>query len=190
MPQPEVTTYLDTVQIPDWLKAQVITCYHEYYPPNTFEGRDPKDWFERATDKPVRFLIVQGKTMISHAAVITRTVEVDGVPFKVAGLGGVLTEKNHRGQGYGRHVVRAAMDFMDGKDDDLGALFCLPNNQRFYENLGWEVLHNPHILVGKDKETAHPHTNDELFMIRYLSPKSKQQRSLIENAPIFWGEEW
>ncbi len=191
MVHPEVITYLDgNTGLPPDIKHQIIGYYHTYFPPKIYEGRNPDDWFERAGDQPVRFVMLQGNTVISHASVISRAIDVNGEQFRVAGLGGVFTKKTYRNKGHGSHVVRATMKSMDDGSYDLGVLFCLPSNQRLYEKLGWMVFHNPHTLVGKDRATAKPLAKEEICMIRYLSQKSKQLRSLIENTAIYFGEEW
>lgn len=187
---PKIVAFKEPSAIPVSAKAQIIARYHDYFPPHIFEGKDDDGWFEDDTDKLVRFVMFEDGSVISHAAVITRLVEVDGIPFNLAGLGGIFTRTGYRKKGFSSQVIRAAMEYMSSNDFDITVLFCLPKNQQFYKNLGWQVLRNRNILVGKDKETAKPLPKEEVCMIRYLSEKSKRHASLFERAPIFFGKEW
>lgn len=186
----EVTAFKEANAIPVSLKKQIIACYHDYFPPRIFEGKNPNDWFERGEDKPVRFVLLENEAVVSHVGVITREVTVNGTRFRLAGLGGIFTRTGYRKRGFGSRIIRAAMEYVNKNEYDVAVLFCMPENRLFYEKLGFQVLPNQLILVGKDRKSAKSLPKEELCMIYYLSEKSKHYKQLFKKIPIFFGEEW
>jgi predicted N-acetyltransferase YhbS len=102
-------------------------------------GEDPDPDFQ-----PSRFLrlllVDRGGKLIGAAALIDRTITVEGAPHQIAGLQGVVVEEAHRGRGYGAYLVRTAVAQAKARGYAFAVLFTEPWNRRFYERLEWSVL--------------------------------------------------
>ncbi len=86
--------------------------------------------------------------LVSHVGMLTRAVEVDGMPTMIGGIGGVKTHPDARGRGYAAAAIRAATTFFT---DDLGVAFallvCLPPTIPYYEQLGWQRFHGTLLIA-------------------------------------------
>lgn len=90
----------------------------------------------RPTEKHV--FVVEGRKTVCHVGLIRQTVEVQGNPVSVAGIGGVLVRRECRGRGYCRIAMEAAEAFaLSQMTVNFILLFCRPALQCFYEHLGW-----------------------------------------------------
>lgn len=186
-----VSIYKNGNDIGEGLKRQIVKGYHAYFPPNIWEGKDPNDWFEKFNEdvvQPARFVRLDNDKIVSHAAVISRTVDHAGERLKLAGLGGVFTDEHHRGKNLGKQIVESATRYIDNEGYDLSVLFCMPHLKKFYERLGWEVVPNENVLV-ENKGEKNTVAKDEIVMARYVSKKAKLDKLTIDN-PLFVGEEW
>jgi predicted N-acetyltransferase YhbS len=122
-------------------------------------GEDPDPDFQ-----PSRFLRLlltdsEGR-VIGATALIDRTISVDGEPYRIAGLQGVVVEEAYRGWGYGAHLVRTATTQAKARGYAFALLFTEPWNQPFYERLGWHLLegqivqqrHGQDLVVAPDRD--------------------------------------
>jgi|SRR5579871_2481226 len=83
------------------------------------------------------FVSADGVTMC-HVGLVRQTIEISGVPFDVAGTGGVLVRSGERGHGYGRTAMEAAETFVT-REWKIGfmLLFCREVLRPWYDALGW-----------------------------------------------------
>ncbi len=72
--------------------------------------------------------------IVSHAAVVERTLEVGERPLRTGYVEAVATAPGRRGLGFGSRVVTAATAFI-AATFELGALST--GSPGFYERLGW-----------------------------------------------------
>jgi predicted GNAT family N-acyltransferase len=88
-------------------------------------------------------VVAAGKT-VCHVGLVAQTVEVQGHPVSIAGIGGVLVRRGCRGHGYCRMAMEAAQDFAFNQ---MGVkymlLFCRPPLQSLYQHLGWTKISSP-----------------------------------------------
>jgi Acetyltransferase (GNAT) domain len=90
----------------------------------------------RPTEKHV--LVVEGGKRVCHVGLVRQTVEVQGKPVSVAGIGGVLVRRECRGRGNCRIAMEAAEAFvLKHMGVNFLLLFCRPALQSFYEHLCW-----------------------------------------------------
>lgn len=86
---------------------------------------------------------------LSKAALLDKTVVINGKPTKVLGLASFRTEP--RGRGIGRHSLRA-MEELAAQQGTWVMCFCLDDVLDFYLKCGWvKVGHGPtkHFLSSK-----------------------------------------
>jgi predicted acetyltransferase len=96
----------------------------------------------RPTEKHV--LVVERGKKVCHVGLVQQTVEVQGNPVVVAGIGGVLARSECRGRGYCRIAMEAAEAFvLRQRCAKFILLFCRPAMQGLYEHLGWTQISSP-----------------------------------------------
>lgn len=81
-----------------------------------------------------------GGRPVAHAAIVPRTIEVDGEPFHTGYVEAVATDPDHQGQGLATAVMGEAADIIRQRFD-LGALST--GAHWFFERLGWERWQGP-----------------------------------------------
>jgi predicted GNAT family N-acyltransferase len=89
-------------------------------------------------------LVVEGGRTVCHVGIVGQTVEVQGNPVSIAGIGGVLARRGCRGRGYCRIAMEAAEAFaLSQMAVNFILLFCRPALQSLYEHLGWVKVASP-----------------------------------------------
>lgn len=165
--------------LPISIGKQVLNLYNLFFP-----SPRPGTRLRQTT----RFVFLDGEKLISHAAVIEKTIHHRGQSYKLIGLGGVLTHPQYQRRGYGTQIVKRATEYIRSQKADVAVLFCDKKNINLYRRSGWEVFSNPRITVGKNKKNAHP--QEEMTMILYLSSKAKANKEILKEYPMFFGESW
>ena len=96
----------------------------------------------RPTEKHI--LVVEAGMTVCHVGLVGQTVEVQGNPVSIAGIGGVLARRGCRGRGYCRMAMEAAEAFaLSQMAVNFMLLFCRPALQSLYEHLGWVKVSSP-----------------------------------------------
>ena len=85
-------------------------------------------------------LVTESGVLVAHAAVVERTLHVDGVPWRTGYVEGVATAPSRQGRGLGTLALGAATGLVRA-GYDLGALST--SAPGFYERLGWERWAGP-----------------------------------------------
>ncbi|MEV4561035.1 GNAT family N-acetyltransferase [Kitasatospora sp. NPDC049285] len=93
--------------------------------------------------KEQHYGVRSGDRVVAHAGYVVVPVEVGGVRFDVAGIGGVIVSPDVRGQGLARTAVDAALAGARAAGLDLALLFCLPDRASLYRRLGWTPITEP-----------------------------------------------
>jgi aminoglycoside 2'-N-acetyltransferase I len=82
----------------------------------------------------IRVMAVDGDTIIGHAALIGRQMQVNGVAVTVGYVEGVAVHPDRQGQGHGR----ALMQIISARAQETYAVTMLSTGEQgFYEKLGW-----------------------------------------------------
>jgi len=77
--------------------------------------------------------------LVSFLNIVDRQVLADGEAKHFFGLNNVITDPQHRGQGYSTLLNRNAIEFMSESDPNAcGFLFCADDLISFYSNFGWK----------------------------------------------------
>ena len=80
---------------------------------------------------------------VATAGTVVADIEVSLKRFAVVGLGGVLVKREHRGRGFARTVVTAALEQAASRGPDFATLFCLEDRVGLYLKLGFEPTGGP-----------------------------------------------
>jgi aminoglycoside 2'-N-acetyltransferase I len=85
-------------------------------------------------------IVLEGGTIVAHAAVVVRELEVDGVGLRSGYVEAVATALDLQGRGYGTAAMRVMYEHLLATYR-LGALAT--SKHGFYERLGWERWEGP-----------------------------------------------
>jgi predicted N-acetyltransferase YhbS len=176
-------------QAPDVTESERLACYtlwDRLFPQPAGEARPP-DFAEAST---VALLLHDGDgALVGACRLRDRTITVDGVAERVAGLASVAVVEAHRGRGYGVRLVRAAADTARDRGYAYSVLFCSPGRRGFYERLGWQSL-DGEIRVGPPDATAPLDTAEEMVMALPLTPLAMgllpAWRTALVILPNYW----
>lgn len=144
---------------------------------------DPATLPDPRYDDAMHLVVVDGDMLISHAQVITVTIDHAGETYRVCGVTGVLTYPNFRKQGYGSRVVTAANKYINESGADFGLLFTGLNLKDFYNRQGWVNIPTVIILFG-DKD--HP-VEHERAMLYPVTARGQEAINVFENARVYVG---
>lgn len=88
-----------------------------------------------------RVLLYVNNEVRAVAGIHERGVLCDSQKIRVAGIGGVMTEPEFQGQGYGKQVMLHLMELLRTEANCVFALlFCEDHNVAFYDRLGWALF--------------------------------------------------
>lgn len=95
--------------------------------------------------------------LVSHAGLLTQTVDVAGQQFAVGGVGSVVTVPEAQGKGYATAILATLPDeFRNRMRVDFGMLFCRDALVPFYVRLGWRAMTDPVTVQQPDGERVVP----------------------------------
>lgn len=99
----------------------------------------------------IRIITDQGK-VISHAVLKPLIIKTPMAIFKVAAIGSVLTDNNHRNQGLSKKILEACLDEAQKQDCDIAMLWT--NLYDFYRKLDFELAGYENSVVFEHEFTA------------------------------------
>jgi len=145
----------------------------------TWAGRDVT-WAH--ADKRALVRTDAGK-LVSHAGAYVRQGAWDGLPVMLGGIGGVVTDPEHRRQGYARAALKCALTWLhDEPAVPFAVLFCEPHNIAFYAHQGWQRFEGT--VIVRQPGGAAPFT---LFHAMTLAIR---QRAALRGTLDLRGEPW
>ena len=106
----------------------------------------------RPTERHV--MVTEDGLEVCHIGLVAHTVEVNGEPVKVAGVGGVITKREYRGRGIALAAMRTAETLAKQElDSEFMFLFCRPGMRGWYETQDWNVIRDT-VLVDQPGGTV------------------------------------
>ena len=144
-----------TAEAADDLLSEVRGLLFESFP-GTFSEQD---WEHTLGGQHV--VIADGGEIVSHAAVVARTLWIGDRAVPVGYVEGVATRPAHQLQGLGSLAVGALSDLLRA-DFTMGALST--SQQAFYDRLGWERWQGP-TFVRQGTETIRTAAEDAGIMV-------------------------
>ena len=115
------------------------------------DGFTGEDRFrDRMHHKPeaMHFVRTVGVLLVSHVQVLPiATQERQGRAMRIGAVGGVMTYPQFRREGHASALMRKVGVHIREGEFDLGMLFCDPENEPFYEVLGWRSLPSGRVVV-------------------------------------------
>jgi aminoglycoside 2'-N-acetyltransferase I len=87
------------------------------------------------------FQALEGDTCVSYYNIVERTVSIDGVATRAAGLNNVVTIREHRGRGAASALLRQTQpSWFEELHAECGLLLCADGLLPFYARLGWQKV--------------------------------------------------
>lgn len=108
-------------------------------------------------------VLSEGDQLISHAAVVPRTLVAGGRPLSVGYVEAVATRPRFQKQGYGTQVMRAVGTIILS-DYEMGALST--GSHGFYGRLGWEPWRGPTYTQAPTGRMRTPEDDDSIMILR------------------------
>jgi aminoglycoside 2'-N-acetyltransferase I len=136
-----------------------------------------EDW-EHAIGGVHLILEVDG-TIVAHASVVERRLEIGGRPLRTGYVEAVATAPAHQDRGHGSAVMEAVGEIIRA-GFELGALGT--GSHRFYERFGWRTWRGPSSVRGPQGEIPTP--EDDGFIMILATPRTP---ALDLTAPISCG---
>ena len=126
------------------------------------EAFDDDDWSHTIGGTHVLVLDVDG-SVVSHASVVDRIIDVGGRPLRTGYVEGVATRSSAEGEGHGTRVMGRIGELI-AERHQLGALGT--GAFHFYERLGWERWQGPSFVRVGDELRRTPEDDDGIMVLR------------------------
>jgi aminoglycoside 2'-N-acetyltransferase I len=143
-------------------------------------GDDEEDRFDDADWEHalggVHVVVDVGGAIVAHAAVVTRELQVAGLPIRTGYVEAVATAPARQGEGLGTAAMREIGAIIDA-EYELGALGT--GSHHFYERLGWRTWRGPAFVRIRDGDRRTP--DDEGYILVRSTPRTPP---LDDGAPI------
>lgn len=173
--------------LPESLRLQVL-CFLRIVWPDGFIG--PNRFRDQITDPglhPHHLVYASGTQLVSHLEIITTTVAVNQVAYRVQSPTSVMTYPAFRREGWSTRLNAEAVGRIDRGGADIGVLTCAPELINFYHRIGWTHVPGAAIVAGPDGDTW---TADDVLLIRRTSSRSVQFLEDLGHHPMRVAGEW
>lgn len=171
---------MSTGDVADGLLAQIHDLLVE-----AFEGDFSDDDWEHTVGGR-HFLVMERDSVLSHAAVVSRVLEVGSRPLQVGYVEGVATHPTHRRRGYASAIMTAVSDHIRS-DYEMGGLGT--DLFSFYERFGWERWRGRTYVRRTDGPL---HTEEEHGYVMVLRFGRSADLGLCQPISCEWrsGDDW
>ena len=153
-----VVVSLSTAEVPGevWIEIRQLLA-------RAFAGRFSQEDWEHALGG-FHVIVSDAGAVVSHAAVVPRTLEVARQPFNTGYVEGVATSPDRRGERLGSLAMDEIMRLI--RDNfEMGALST--GRSGFYERLGWERWRGPTFVRDGKQETRTEQEDDGVMILRF-----------------------
>jgi aminoglycoside 2'-N-acetyltransferase I len=164
---------------PAELRGQVLALQAEAWPGDGSTGHDPQL-------HPVSMLLVDEGDVVAALDILSKELDHAGERYLAAGLSTVVTRRDARRHGHGRHLVETARDAIARDGFDLGLFTCDRELRGFYESAGWELLPDT-VVVGGTPSAPFPSDQagfDKVTMAAFFSTAAHEHRATFDRARI------
>jgi aminoglycoside 2'-N-acetyltransferase I len=125
-------------------------------------------------------------TVVSHAAVVPRRIDVGDDSFAAGYVEGVATRVDRQRQGLGSMVMTEAASVIR-REFELGALST--SRHAFYERLGWEHWRGP-TFVRTGEHLVRTEGEDDGIMVLRFGPSQETDLSAPISCESRSGDDW
>lgn len=115
----------------------------------------------------MHFVLDVDGLVITHASVVERELQVDGMPVRTGYVEAVATAVGKQRRGYGTAVMHEVNAHV-AENFDLGALGT--GSQSFYERLGWQIWRGPSYV--RNPAGLERTSDEDGYILVLLTPSS------------------
>jgi len=112
-------------------------------------------------------------TLLTHAAVVSRTLRIAGRPFRTGYVEGVATRPDRQGEGWGSMAMIEVNEIIR-RHFELGGLGT--GRWSFYERTGWERWQGPTFVRLPDGTDVRTEEEDDGVMVLRFGPSAAVDR--------------
>ena len=150
-----------------------------------FEGNfSAQDWNHAVGGWHVA--VIDDGTVVAHAAVVSRLIEVAGRPFRTGYVEAVATDPARQRRGLGSSVM-AEVAIVVRRDFELGALST--GRYDFYRRLGWERWQGP-TYVRHASGLIRTEEEDDGVMVLRFGPSASVSLTAAISCETRSGDDW
>jgi GNAT superfamily N-acetyltransferase len=172
----------DAAVISDAERTACDALWTRIWPPNPDEPHEHDPEFVE-TRIAYTMLLRDDGSLLGACVLEEREITVNGEPYRIAALGGVVVEEAHRQRGYGSRMVRAWMDDARARGYGFGVLWTGERRVGFYERLGWVLLEGDlsYRWLGEERRIDGP------ILATAFTPDAKQTLPVWRTARVHLG---
>ena len=131
-------------------------------------------------------VVIDGASVIAHAAVVLRFIEVADRPFHTGYVEAVATSPARQQEGFGSSVMTEVANLVRGKFE-MGALST--DLHEFYSRLGWEQWHGPTYVRHGSELVRTEDEDDGIMVLRFDSSRDVDVAAAI-SCEARSGDDW
>jgi aminoglycoside 2'-N-acetyltransferase I len=169
-------------EVPAELRAQVAALRRQAWP-----GDGSPSVGTKAHDPllaPLSMLLLDGERVVAALEILSKELSHRGQRYAASGLSTVVTDRALRRRGYGRALVEAARERVEGSGADLGIFTCDTPLEPFYASAGWQLLPGT-VLVGGTPQAPFPSDRfDKVTMGAFFSAHARAHAGEFLGARI------
>jgi hypothetical protein len=173
--------------LPEPLRIQVLSFLRIVWPEGFIGPNRFRDWITKPHMQAHHLLYAAGTQLVSHLEIITATVTVNHVQYRVLSPTTVLTYPAFRREGWSSRLNARAAERIDNSTADIGVLTCTPNLIDFYSRAGWTLAPGAASVAGPDGYTW---TSNDVLLTRPTSAKSTRFLEDLKQHPMRVVDEW
>lgn len=132
------------------------------------------------------FFVEDDGSLVSHASVVPRVIEIGSRPLRVGYVEGVATHPARRRQGFSSAAMTVASDHIRSVYE-MGALGT--DLFSFYERFGWERWRGP-TYIRRTDGLFHSDEEDGYVMVLRFGPSAKVDLSAPISCEERSGDDW
>jgi aminoglycoside 2'-N-acetyltransferase I len=180
-PVPTVRTFTTAEATADLLR-ELKTLVTRAFEPEHFTD---DDW-DHALGGWHAVVVDDDRSLLAHAAVVARMLDVDDRPMRAGYAEGVATAAGRHNEGHGSRAMEAINDIVR-REFEMGALST--GRHSFYERLGWERWRGPTYVRENDTLVRTEEEDDGIMVLRH-GPSSTVDLSARLTCEARAGDDW
>ncbi len=174
-----IETY-DQAEVPEALRAQVVAIEDDEWPP---VGGRPGPGHDPLLD-PVTVLLLDGATVVSSLAILSKAIHHGGATFHASGLSAVVTAPAYRGRGHGHRLVSHARAVIEAGGADLVIFTCDPPLVPFYVHAGYAVLPGTALVGGTVEAPLRSDVLGKVTLAAFLTASARAMAAAFEGTDV------
>jgi GNAT superfamily N-acetyltransferase len=168
-------------EVPAALLAQMVALQDQAWPRGAGEAWTDHD---PALHPETMMLVDDRSVVLASLAILSKVITHDGRHFAASGLSTVVTDRAHRGRGYGHRLVTAARERIAEGGADLGIFSCDRPLAGFYRRAGWRVLPGTVLIGGTPDDPLPSDRFDKVVLADQGGHHAREHAAGFEHARI------